>query len=438
VPSTLPKSTPADSLVSAWLIVGYFSVISILGSDVVPLWLHRIWWSPVVVLGLGSATLLFAHHREFPTDARVSPEDVYDLASLQVYAERKLRSIRYQMRHTSGWSGKLSMPMGSESSRSTSIELSSQPMAYPEVVNDFRAFLECTTTILRNQKDVSPIPVAVILDELDKITPAERVQEFLNEVKALFALDKPGCLFLVSVSEDALALFERRGLPVRDAFDSTFDTILRVEYLNFADAARLLHSRVVRLSAPFVCLSYCLSGGLPRELVRYAREVVNEPHCELAEVSYRLVEGELCRKASVLEIVVARHVNLEPFASNLVSFVNSHTTPAADELLQALSEPPPVTLGADLGKENESLMYLVRLQAETLSHMYYCATLLEVFSDLTEAKFTEDRHQTGDGSFDALASVRRQFSINARLAWMTLSRFRQQWGLAILEPPPVG
>ncbi len=171
--------------------------------------------------------------------------------------------------------------------------------------------------------------------------------------------------------------------------------------------------------------------------MRYTREVVHEPHRELAEICSEIVEKELHRRANALETIVARNVNAEPFASNLVNFVNSHTAAFPRDLLDALTKPP-ITFDTSDVMQDESVMYLVRLQAETLSHLYYCATLIEIFAALNETEFTADRHRTGEGSFDALASVRRQFSVNARLAWMTVSRFRAQWDLAPLDPPAVG
>ena len=55
------------------------------------------------------------------------------------------------------------------------------------------------------------------IDELDKLTP-DQARTFLNGAKAFFGI--PGASFVVSVSEDAMSDFERRRLPIRDAFDS--------------------------------------------------------------------------------------------------------------------------------------------------------------------------------------------------------------------------
>lgn len=83
----------------------------------------------------------------------------------------------------------------------------------------------------------------------------------------------PHCYYLISVSDDALAAYEMRGLPVRDAFDSAFDEVIHVRYLDLEGSLRLLKKRVL-MPDPFVWLCHCLSGGLPRDLIRAARHVV--------------------------------------------------------------------------------------------------------------------------------------------------------------------
>jgi hypothetical protein len=134
-----------------------------------------------------------------------------------------------------------------------------------------------------------------------------------------------------------------------------------------------------------------------------------------------------------METIVARNIAVEPYASDLVSFLTRHAVPSAAGLLAAVAAPP-IAPGSGSGPD-DPVADLIRLQAEALTHMYYCATLLEVFGSLTEDQFTADRHQAGEGSFDALAAARRQFSVNTRLAWLTISSFRAQWDLSVVRPP---
>ncbi|GAA3993779.1 hypothetical protein GCM10022247_11580 [Allokutzneria multivorans] len=410
-------------VLSGWLAVGYLGTTTLRAPDLA-VFREGFLWPLVAVLAV--ASLLFLAVKRRPTAARVvmSTSDVRSVRDLCDCAEDKLDAIRYLQKHTSGWSGKVGLLFGAEGSRSGGMELARQAMTYPEVVSDFRDFLATAARVLDTVPRAARIRIAIVLDELDKILSPESAQEFVNEVKALFSVDVPGCLFLVSVSEDALAAFERRGLPVRDAFDSAFDTIFRVDYLGLDDARALLRSRVLGMSEPFMCLCHSVSGGLPRELIRTARTVVASQKRSLAEVCQSIVAADIAGKTAALRTVIARGLADEPHASELMRHIQLHARPDAARLLQATSTPP---------IEDGELWHL---QLEALGYLYYAATLLEVFDDgLTERQLEFGRTQDGPGGFNALASVRQLFGVNVRLAWLTVSDFREAWGLATVAPP---
>ena len=85
----------------------------------------------------------------------------------------------------------------------------------------------------------------------------------------------PGCLYLVSLSEHALAVFARRALSVRSAFDSAFDELVAVPPMTYRNSEELLIKRVAGLPRPFVALCHVLASGLPRDLLRDARGLIN-------------------------------------------------------------------------------------------------------------------------------------------------------------------
>jgi Cdc6-like AAA superfamily ATPase len=122
-------------------------------------------------------------------------------------------------------------------------------------------------------RSVSNRTVIVAIDELDKISTPDEAIDVINGLKDL--MHSEGIHFLVSVSEDALARFALRGIPVRDAFDSTFDTIAEVDRFSAEDADTLLERRVIGM--PQVLAYYChaLSGGIPRDLIRLSRKCVD-------------------------------------------------------------------------------------------------------------------------------------------------------------------
>ncbi len=94
---------------------------------------------------------------------------------------------------------------------------------------------------------------------------AESAERFLNDIKAIFGV--PHCLYLVSVSDDALTAFDKRAFVARTAFDSAFDDVISVSYLAFEAAKNLLRARVAGLPDPMIAACHVISGGLPRDLM---------------------------------------------------------------------------------------------------------------------------------------------------------------------------
>jgi hypothetical protein len=191
-----------------------------------------------------------------------------DGASIAAAAHKHLARVRYLQTFTSGWSGSLNLPGGSSSGQyARSIARAEQPLSYPEIVDEFRSFARDVAAGMHSHDG----KVFIGVDELDKIGSAEQAERFLNEIKGIFGI--PHLYFMVSVSDDALTAFERRGLPLRDAFDSSFDEIIHVGPLSYLESRRLLYRRVIGLSEPYVALCHCLAGGLARDVIRAARQV---------------------------------------------------------------------------------------------------------------------------------------------------------------------
>lgn len=111
--------------------------------------------------------------------------------------------------------------------------------------------------------------VLIAIDEVDKIPDEEEALSFLNNIKVLFPIHE--CSFIVSVSQDAWALFECRGLPLRNAFDSSFDEIILLDMLQPQESRDLLKRRCRDITDAQALLCHCLSGGLPRDLLRSVR-----------------------------------------------------------------------------------------------------------------------------------------------------------------------
>ncbi len=202
-------------------------------------------------------------------------------------AQQGLRDIAYVQTHSGESSGKIGF-RGVEMAFKRGVSLAGRPATFPEVVDDFRHFVRTAA------KTLAPVRVVIAIDEMDRIGAGEPARRFLNEIKAIF--DVPGCYYLMSVSTEAQHDFELAGTGLRSVFDSSFDEVVRVDYLDFDLARPLLSRSVDGLPESFVALAYVFSGGLARQLTRSARAIVRQrPGTRLEVVAAKLAADELDR-----------------------------------------------------------------------------------------------------------------------------------------------
>jgi Cdc6-like AAA superfamily ATPase len=180
------------------------------------------------------------------------------------------------------------------------ISLAERDRSHPERVGDFKNFLRRFQQ-LRNSK-----PLIIGIDELDKIASAEQTIEAINGLKDLFHVRDVH--FLVSVSEDALHRFAVRGIPVRDVFDSAFDTVVELQRFRANESIDLLARRVVNFPDSVALLCHAISGGIPRDLIRAARNCValrlqHGSPIALTELTEQLVRAEVL---DVVEAAISR------------------------------------------------------------------------------------------------------------------------------------
>ena len=113
--------------------------------------------------------------------------------------------------------------------------------------------------------------VVIAIDELDRMQNPAEAMKFLNRIKGLFSIYE--CSFIVSVAEDAWPHFENRGLPIRDIFASSFHEVIPVEILKPSESRDFLKRKSISFTDAQALLCHCLSGGLPRDLIRAARDL---------------------------------------------------------------------------------------------------------------------------------------------------------------------
>ncbi|TCO55138.1 hypothetical protein [Actinocrispum wychmicini] len=342
-----------------------------------------------------------------------------DLVLLTGLAERQLDRIRFLQTFTTGWSGKVSTPLSGEAARTWSTQRAEQRPTYPEVVEEFRRFAAHTATQLKSLGLNDRLVIAI--DEVDKIGEPEKAHEFVNDIKGIFGV--PGCLFLVSVSDDALSTFERRGIAVRDAFDSAFSEMVHVEYFTLDESRTWINRRVRNVPEQFSHLCHCLSGGLPRDLRRHTIEMLDITtdvyHPNLATVTKLLVRRELDRKAHAFA-GTARTLDDTPELSDLMAeLVSVRQTAEPPELVQL------ATRLTNIQKNNETHP-INPLRRQSGCFILFCATILETFDDnLTEPDMP---------GTEVLAQARQQMAIDSQLAWRLLTKFRAGAGLS--QPTP--
>jgi hypothetical protein len=341
-----------------------------------------------------------------------------------------LRGIRFQQSYSSGWSGSLKVPIGIEGSVNAAMSLAERQRSLPEVVDAYREFIK-----LLAAKNA----VLIGIDELDKLESDEMAQQFLNEIKSIFGLDH--CYYLISVSENAISSFERRGLPFRDAFDSAFDSIIHVDYLTLDNAKRLLKRRVIGLEVPFMCLCYCLSGGLARDLVRSCRDTIERVRIDtaptdLGSICEQLVINDVRSKLRAIEVSLKRH-RIEPelsLAVDRIRRIEDATTNRQTFLAARRNLETPAFVveqgNGTAGDAQQKRLAIADLALELHTYLYFAATLLEFFTnDLSQQQLAQAETS---GEITRLARAKQSFAVNAYTALSILDEFRAHNGLAAI------
>ncbi|GLX01551.1 hypothetical protein Misp02_56370 [Microtetraspora sp. NBRC 16547] len=343
-------------------------------------------------------------------------------------AQRNLARVRYLQTQSTSWSGSiktsLNLPvsLGFDAQRSHGVSRAEQPLSYPEIVREFRVFAR---TVSQHVNDRGG-RVTIGVDELDKIGSAEQAEKFLNEIKSIFGI--PQVYFLITVSDDALTAFERRGFQLRDAFDSSFDEILRVELLSYEESRRLLYRRVIGLTEPYVAFCHALSAGLARDLIRTARYVIRAAnlHSEFARTCSSAVRVDIHRKARALSQLPAVKDNARLLLQLHKIESGQHEGQPLSQLLHEILQ--------SVGSEAEQVLALRRQFA---TYIYFGMTLQDIFNEDLDEHQVEAAADNSSGlcAFDMLARTRSAMGINSEFAWQLISDCRRVWNLETCDSP---
>ncbi|WP_394616453.1 hypothetical protein JNUCC0626_43485 [Lentzea sp. JNUCC 0626] len=375
----------------------------------------------------GTMSLLWRWFRTRNAYIRPVPSHV----ALRKVAEQHLRRIRFLQTHTEGWSGKVSGPRGTDFGLSRSLARTEQPWTHPEVVARLREFLELVVDVL-GAKPTGLSGIVIGIDELDKISDPDDAHRFLNEIKGIFGVNR--CLFLVSVSDDALTAFERRGMPARDAFDSAFTTMINVQPFTLEESETWLAQRALGIPEPFVWLCHCLSGGLPRDLGRVAIALhdLDDQCTRLGDVTQALVRSDLTVKVRAFGHSAKRAARTdEDEPGQPHELIHDLQTVASTELVELEKLALHIWPEPDRPPRTE----LEHLRAEAACYLIFCQTLVEVFHD--ELSPSDLRHPGPPASAEhrgeaagvvVLARARQHMAVDIPLARNTIGDFRAEMG----------
>jgi tetratricopeptide (TPR) repeat protein len=290
--------------------------------------------------------------------------------------------------------------------------------------------------------------VVIAIDELDKMPDDTEAIKFLNHVKVLFPIHN--CSFIVSVSENAWARFENRGIPFRDAFDSSFDEIIHVRMLRPRESRDLLKRRNSSISDAQALLCHCLSGGLPRDLLRAIRLLARTAgHLQmtsatqppqLGQVLGTLLAEDLSEKIAAFEIEARADGRKDVSDANLDSVTcwsQLWSDPGQTErrLAGVRAEVPP-----DRGERATAASAAGRSpQPEFQAYIGVLHTIRQAFSPTgplaeLERQASGFDHELIELGFDRIARARRRISTDVDSAWEVLDDARRVLNLPGLRP----
>lgn len=423
-----------------FLLSGAFAVtlFSLLGAGVAP--------DPgyVAVAAAGAVTvagLYFLARLSFikiPAALSREPEPAAD------FAEKWYKKVKFQQSFTTGWSGTVtlgasSLPVQLQGGKTGSAGVTPLAMSIPEIVDGFNALARKLAEI-NGPSPEDRVPVIIGIDEVDKIENPREAQAFFNQIKVLFG--DSSCLFLISISDDAMAAFERRGLPFRDAFDSSLSTVVTLSYLPRDEARELIGSRLVDVQAPATDLLFVLSGGLPRELVRLIRRAVHVkgdgthtyPLDELA-VALTVAEVQAQQRA-----VLARGPSLERCAAKdaLLTWAGRRhmAVGEADQYFRSLLDAAKALIGAcdddpRRGAKESAQTHADRCVArETGAFLLWLATVGQAFlTPSSRADWEQSELANRDKSFERMAEARQNFPLGPDYVLAAARAVREAWEL---------
>ena len=213
--------------------------------------------------------------------------EVRQVVTLATDAQTRLERLHFQQTDSRSRGGTLGGPMGTGLNLSSTQAFTEQIMTLPELIDDYRDFVERVVAALQQALSVSkskdPLPgvsrdnievrLVIGIDEMDRIGNAQNADEFLCELSSVFGTSHS--VYLIAVSPATLAAGDQRGIPLDGAANEVFDEMVWAGPLDLPTAGNLLDHRVIGLPVAFIALCYVLSGGFPRSAPNCSHTLYN-------------------------------------------------------------------------------------------------------------------------------------------------------------------
>ena len=350
-----------------------------------------------------------------------APHGPADRSAIATETRRHLEQLRYLRTYSASWSASLVPRIFLTLARESAKERAEQPVTLPELVDSFRTYSERVASWQRSAHGGEG-RVIIGINEVDKIRDSDRAEAFLNDVKAVFGV--PGCLYLVTLSEEAMAGFARRAPSIRSTFDSAFDELVPVGPMAYRHSEQVLFRRVTGVPRPFIALCHVLAGGLPRDLVRTARALIGVTPAggdkPLPDTAGDLIRRELesLRQVSVRQL--AENAGTGPLLAALHDRDWPGTTPR--QFTDAARQMASAARDAESDQARQLCQELV------VSLSFY-ATALEAFGPAAQDHLVTCLKDQNYTIIDDLAAARYAMRVNAGLAHRLLEQYRLKNGI---------
>jgi hypothetical protein len=328
--------------------------------------------------------------------------------------------------------------------QSTGVSLGQLPLSEADLVKELDDFVQ--------QLSDSGYTLRIGIDELDKLADDD-AKDFLTGLKVLFTIR--GCSFLLTLSQDASAQFARRGMAIRDVFDSSLDSVTIVRALTYPEARRLVQTRGTaaetdEISDTQVLLCFLLSGGLPRDLLRYCRELGElnlqlRGNQKLSAVMKQLLQSE--RDARVAAIEQGLRGRDEPAGPAFILELERIGQAAQDDRWAAtLAEFLAFDVEfAQIANAPEHAVWRLRdkqaaagedwirdARRQLMTYLFFLQTVHEVMTGLSDPGASGRVYKVSpENRFEVLADAQRRMEIDPAAGWRRILDARLMFELAV-------